>query len=212
MLVVGVWVGGSRLRPCVRARTPSHARRMPLTVLPPSRAGRAHAPPRPRCWPPPRPALPAGPHGSQKACGCAARHHRRHRGCLSRRRRRAPPLPTRTATRATALRRACAHTARAAHANLRGCRGAEVQRSRGGRLSAEVQWCAEVQGCAAAAASGELSTGVRVLCREVVPSWRLEGQRARESAEGDRARKEESLLRVGVGGRVGRRLGVGVKG
>ena len=87
-----------------------------------------------------------------------------------------------------------------------------MQRSRGGRLSAEVQWCAEVQGCAAAAASGELSTGVRVLCREVVSSWWLEGQRARKGAEGDRARKEESLLRVGVGGRVGRRLGVGVKG
>ena len=62
------------------------------------------------------------------------------------------------------------------------------------------------------AASGELSTGVRVLCREVVPSWRLEGQRARESAEGNRARKEKVLLRVGVGVGVRRRLGVGVKG
>ena len=60
------------------------------------------------------------------------------------------------------------------------------------------------------AASGELSTGVRVLCREVVPSWRLEGQRTRESAEGDRAQKEEVLPRVRVGVGVGRRLGIGV--
>ena len=155
------------MRPCVRARTPSHARRMPLTVLPPSRAGRAHAPPRPRCWPAPRPALPAAPHGSQKACGCVARrrrHHRRHRGRLSRRRRRAPPLPTRTATRATALRRACAHTARAARANLRGCRGAEVQRSRGSARLDCRQRCNGAQRCRVA----------RQLCCE----WRAEHRRA----------------------------------
>ena len=58
------------------------------------------------------------------------------------------------------------------------------------------------------AESGERSTGVRMLCGEVVPPRRLEGEGARESAEGDRARKEEGLVRCRGGG-TGRAKGKG---